>query len=109
MNKSLETTIEEHFAEDIKRFDLIDVHIREDKDWKRINTEQNQQILAKLDAIYPEIQTAMKQREFWRMFREKFKMGGNGVLWIVGVIAAAVILLGYGKIAILTWLGINGK
>ena len=61
----------------------------------------------KLEIIYPEVAKDMEKAKFWTMFREMFKMGGSSVLWIVGVIAAIVILIGYGKIVLITWLGLH--
>jgi hypothetical protein len=63
----------------------------------------------KLEVIYPEVAKDMEKAKFWSMFRELFRMGGSTVLWIVGVIAAIIILIGYGKILFITWLGLEGK
>lgn len=63
----------------------------------------------KLEVIYPEVAKDMEKEKFWMMFRELFRIGGSTVLWIVGVIAAIIILIGYGKILFITWLGLEGK
>ena len=114
MKEDLEKIIVEHLREDVKNFKVltdsvneVHSHIREDTEWKKLYAAQNEAIIAKLDVIYPEVQIEMKNKEFWRMFQTRFKLGGNWVLWIVGVIAAIVILIGYGKMILISWLGLQ--
>lgn len=61
----------------------------------------------KLDTIYPDVIESMSEKEFYRRLWSKAKEGGGLIKWTVTVIVAFLILSGYAKSAILSWLAIK--
>ena len=54
--------------------------------------------------IREQVQPLLSEAEFWEQFWKRVRQGGNILTWAVGVIAAALILIGQAKVLILSWL-----
>ena len=58
----------------------------------------------KIDVIFPVVTRDMNDKDFWERFWTKVRVGGNGLTWLVGIIAAILILSGQAKAILLAWL-----
>lgn len=83
-------------------------------EWSNLITETNKSIksvnekMEKMDNRMNTIEIQMKpiitDAEFSKQFWARIKTGGNFLTWLVLVIGAILILMGYIKVTLITWL-----
>jgi len=70
-------------------------------------TERLETVEKKIDTIFPSVQNDMEEAQFWKKLWSKVKEGGGALKWVVTVIFAILLLSGYAKAAVLSWLALK--
>ncbi len=101
------TQRDQNYIKEIAQELALAMHQSRDKEVSGLFSEIKDDIgelRKEVETMRSQIQPILSEAEFSRQFWAKVKTGGNFLTWTVGVIAAALIALGYVKVSLLTWL-----
>lgn len=98
----IKTEVKTHIDEAMERY-----VVSKYQEWSGLMTSIKDELAEQrgdIKLIKEQINPLISEAEFWNQLWKRVRTGGNLLTWIVGVIAAILILSGQAKTLLLAWL-----